>query len=534
LFIVLRWHQCDAPLIRDEGEYAYAAQLLAHGAAPYEHAFLQKPPMVVYCYALANALFPNLFWAPRLLAYLFAALATVLLGFIARLEFGRGLALPTMWLFTPMVLLPRLDQFAANTEMFMLLPLLGTIALWVCRRHRLMPGAQSTGSLGSETGNRAEVEFCGPARLDKALWFLAGFLGAVALGFKYTAMPMLVVVFAVWSVEEWRAAASGRLLCFGWLCALAGACAATAAVLGFFLARDGGRHLWECTVLFNRAYVASSNFGLYRLWFRLREFWVDWWILFLLPGVLLFRPGRRVWLWLALFLTAWVTTAASHYRQYYVVVTPFWALLAAVAAMRLASLAAARLGWSCVWAGRVFTALAVAAVCLPDLARAVPDREQVASEKFDPINPFPESMLVARRVAGLTSPQDYVYVAGSEPQVLYYAKRFSPTRFVIAYPLMIPTRLAQAYQREAIRDLERHPPAVVVRARWNTSWLKQTGTPPGFLDYLDRLLAENYERVGGYILESRTGRWSEPLPDRELADASLVVFRRKSPAQASR
>ena len=76
-----------------------------------------------------------LFWAPRLLAYVFVALATVLLGFIARLEFGKGFALPAMWLATPMILLPGIDQFPANTEMFLLLPLLATVAIY-CFSHQ--------------------------------------------------------------------------------------------------------------------------------------------------------------------------------------------------------------------------------------------------------------------------------------------------------------------------------------------------------------------------------------------------------------
>ena len=84
LFVALRWQSCDAPLTRDEGEYAYAAQLLGSGLAPYEHSFLQKPPMVVYSYALAGMVAPKLFWAPRLLAWLFVAGATLLLGCIAR------------------------------------------------------------------------------------------------------------------------------------------------------------------------------------------------------------------------------------------------------------------------------------------------------------------------------------------------------------------------------------------------------------------------------------------------------------------
>ena len=114
LFIALRWNSYSAPLVRDEGEFAYAAQLLIHGVMPYDHAFIQKPPMAIYSYALASMLLPDVFWAPRLLAYVFVALATVLLGYIARLEFGKSYALPTMCLVTPMILLPGFDGFGAR------------------------------------------------------------------------------------------------------------------------------------------------------------------------------------------------------------------------------------------------------------------------------------------------------------------------------------------------------------------------------------------------------------------------------------
>src|SRR5271170_1901103 len=102
LFVLLRWNNFDAPLTRDEGEYAYAARLLLSGSVPYEHSFLQKPPMVAYSYALAGLLAPDVFWLPRILADVFAALATVLLGYIALREFGPGVAMPAMWLMTPM------------------------------------------------------------------------------------------------------------------------------------------------------------------------------------------------------------------------------------------------------------------------------------------------------------------------------------------------------------------------------------------------------------------------------------------------
>ena len=38
-----RWRLLDVPLERDEGEYAYAAQLILRGVPSYEHVYSMKP-----------------------------------------------------------------------------------------------------------------------------------------------------------------------------------------------------------------------------------------------------------------------------------------------------------------------------------------------------------------------------------------------------------------------------------------------------------------------------------------------------------
>jgi hypothetical protein len=505
LLVVLRWNSLDAPLVRDEGEYAYAAQILQHGMLPYQHAFLQKPPLVVYTYALAEALAPNTFWFPRVLAGLSAGLAACLLGLIARLEFGPGVALPAMWLATPMLLSPGLWQFTANTEMFMVLPLLATIAVYVVHRH-------------GEGGLR---------RAGRGAWFLAGSLGAVTFWYKYTSLPLLALVFAAWSFEQWRSANNLRRLCNDWLAGTMGALITTLAVLAPFLASDSGRHLWECTVLFNRFYSASAIFGLHGLWSYLQVLWVDWWVLFLLPAFLLVGPRPRVRFWIAMFLATWVSTGASALGHYYVIVMPFWALLTAVAISQAAALTAKQVVWSETTLRHAFTVGVVALVCLPDLPWVACAKEQFAMVKATGGNPSLESLPVAKRLAELTAPTERVFVAGSEPQILFYAKRLSASRFVIVYPLMIPTPLARGYQAEAMDELERNPPTVIVLAQSPLSWMPQKDSPVEFPQYIEKLLAEHYERVGGWVTDEPGGHWQEPLTQQDQPKASLVLFRRK-------
>ena len=499
LFVALRWNSCTAPLIRDEGEYAYAAQLLIHGVMPYDHAFIQKPPMVIYSYALASLLWPDAFWGPRLLGCFFVALATILLGHVARLEFGKGVARPAMMLATPMILLPGLDQFPANTEMFLLLPLLATFAVYVQARHH---------------GQKSKY------------WLAAGFLGMTTLCFKYTALPLLALVFAVWSVELWRQTRDARICRKNLLAAFFGGILAAILELGLFLAHDGGTRLWECTVLFNRHYVGSNNFNLTHAWFMTKIFWSNWWILFFLPWAIFLRPHGRIGFWLAVWLCALLATSASGYGQYYIPLMPFWALLTAVGLRHLTAWLARWPATAGRWMGGLLTIFVLLLILRSDVPwlSCTPARfVQVKMAGF----PFAAAPMVARRVAEVSGPDDFVYVAGSEPQILCYAHRFSPTRFITAYALMIPTAVATAYQREAMSDLLRRPPKLVVFTLVSNSWLRQRQTPPEFLNFLDEWLEKNYVLVGGYVPATLDGGWVEPLATNQLAYANLVLFQRK-------
>src|SRR5205823_2706921 len=76
-----------------------------------------------------------------------------------------------------------------------------------------------------------------------------------------------------------------RALLVRWGCGLAGALLASAVILGFFILRDGGRHLWECTMRFNQFYASSGSFGMEALWARVKMYWGNWWVLWVLAGV---------------------------------------------------------------------------------------------------------------------------------------------------------------------------------------------------------------------------------------------------------
>jgi hypothetical protein len=503
LFVALRWNNFNAPLIRDEGEYAYAAQLLIHGVAPYQHAFIQKPPGIVYSYALANLFLPQYFWSPRLLAYLFVALATALLGFIASLEFGKGFALPVMWLMTPMILLPAIDQYDVNTEMFMILPLLATVAVYCYSRQH---------------GNK------------HTHWFAAGFLAAVTLLYKYTAAPILAFVFVVWIAETCLSRKKANLIIQALIFAAAGGILAAVLELGFFAIHGALKQFWECTIIFNRCYEQTDSFRLVNLGASFLIFWRNWWILFLLPLAILLQPRPRAWFWLGIFISALVATGASYYPQYYLAMMPFLAMLNVLGIHALASKVS---GWTAKpmpWLANFITAIVLLLVIRPDMRWMFYTSDQFAWEKTKWGLPFIEAQFVGAQVSQMSTPDDFVYVAGSESEILCYAQRFSPTRFITSYALMIPTPLAAGYQHEVINDLEAQPPKLIVFPQSGYSWLRHTNTPPDLMNFIGPFLRQNYQLMGGYVKsDGQKGYWSTAPSREEFMNSSLVLYKLKTP-----
>lgn len=86
--LIVRVRLLSMPLDRDEGEYAYAGQLLLEGVPPYRDAFNMKFPGVYFAYALVMAVFGQTPSGIHL-GYLVCNLATIAaMFFLGRRLFG--------------------------------------------------------------------------------------------------------------------------------------------------------------------------------------------------------------------------------------------------------------------------------------------------------------------------------------------------------------------------------------------------------------------------------------------------------------
>ncbi len=118
---LLRWHLREMPLERDEGEYAYAGQLLLQGFAPYQIAWNMKFPGTYYAYAALMSAFGQTPAGIHLGMILVTSLSVVLVFLIGRKVMNPVGGLVAAALFTLLSALPFANGLAGHATHFVVL-----------------------------------------------------------------------------------------------------------------------------------------------------------------------------------------------------------------------------------------------------------------------------------------------------------------------------------------------------------------------------------------------------------------------------
>jgi len=513
LALLLRAAGADVPLERDEGEYAYMAWRWLEGSVPYLESFDQKPPAIFAAYMLILATLGDspaaIHWGAQL-QLLGALLAIMQLG---RMLFDRSVGLGAGLLCAIATTGPAMFATAANTEIFALLPL----------------------TLGMLLAARAAD------RDDLRAAALAGGCAGVALLFKWVVAPMLAVQLAFHLF--WRpmdATRRGRHL----LAAMAGGASVLAITLAYFAAAGGLGAMVDATLIYNFSYATSIPLSRYpeMLFTQLGQ---SQSVLVPLGVAALLSPlarrlgprpqraarGDVAWLWVWLGASLMAVSAGGYFRPHYFLLSvPPLCLLAALGVAELLE----ALGASA--RRRLAGVVTLGVLVLAQVVWAAPwyYRAGHAMRKARLIydwNPFPEAVAIGRFIAEHSEPTDRVFVFGSEPQIYYYAKRQSATRFIYTYPLAAPADAALARQREVLDLLESSPPLFIVGVFVPRSLGERDDTPPLLREGLKALVTERYRPVATVPQrgdgESELKTWRAPL--RSLANGAPFSEREPKP-----
>ena len=502
--VACRVRLLDVPLMRDEGEYAYAGQQWLQGVPPFASIYHLKLPGIHAVYALVEWVFGETHRGIHLglLAVNLATLATVFA--IARRLFeplGAGVAAAC---FGVLSLSQALNGFSANAEQFLLLP--ATLGLLV---------------LLAAPGKRRE----------RGLIFAAGLLLGVAYTIKQQG-AFLAAAGAAYGLHAFvrerprpprRLALDAAVFALGALLPMAAVCAT---FLGYGLFEKFWWWTWYYPRIYATQFSLADGWGNFRLSFfssglRTGVFEPFWPLLLLaalgLPWLVAAKRWREASFTGALLLCSLlgVATGLHFFPHYYLLAAPALALLAGAGALAVA----ARLGRP--------AALALAAAVVGYAIHA--ERAYLFSR--DPVlvsrtafggNPFPESLELGRWLEAHTSPADRIAVLGSEPQLYFYAKRRAATGFVYTYEMIRDHPHVREFQTELAREVEAAEPRYVVMVNISTSWQPSRLAEPDLFvfEWAERFLREHYRRVG--VVEIR---WPREKYGRFCWDAPGVVCR---------
>ncbi len=480
LFVILtfgfvRYRLRAVPLERDEGEYAYAGQLMLQGSPPYQLAYSMKLPGTAAAYALIlaalgetpSAVHVGLIFVNAATCMLVFLLGTRLFGYLAGTVACASYALLSA---NPSGL-----GLAGHASHFVVLPALAGVLLLLDAMER----------------DQTWLFFCsglllGLSFVMKQPGLLFLFFGGVYLLQAKLRFP------SRWKglVESFGALAVGGALPFAITCLL-------------MLKAGVFQKFWFWTFSYTSQYATRVTIE-------------TGWALFkyIIPHVV--GPVILIWVIAGVGLTTflWCARARSHgvfvglfvlfsalavcpglyFREhYFILMLPAVSLLVGLA-VRCATDKLSE--WRPSPAFRAMpmvlflVAFAYTIYGLREVLFQMTPLEVCRS--LYGANPFPEALDVARLVKSQTPKGAPLAIVGSEPEIFFYSDRPSATGYIYTYELMEPQRYAAIMQSEMTADIEKARPELLIYVDVPLSWLPPEGANMYIFDWLRTYLDQNY------------------------------------------
>jgi hypothetical protein len=517
LNFTIRWRVRDMPLERDEGEYAYAGQLILQGIPPYKLAWNMKFPGVYFAYAGLMSCFGETPKGIHVGLILVTSISVVLMFLIGRelLNAAGGLLAATF--FTLLSALPAAVGLAGHATHFVVLCVcLGTYALLRMEKRQPWFWASISGlAFGSAVLMKQHAIIFAAAAFAWLLWrmlrngekilFHTGVFSITAVA------PLLVMAIGlawagVWDrFNLWAIQYAGEYVSIFPLQALPRHFAA-----GFGGILDGGIWIW----------------------------------LFGLTGTLLIflqTPYRRAaFFGTGLLLAGLAATVPGFYFRghYFLMVMPGIALLNAVLLLAIAERIKGHAQFEMLKLipGCLFLVILGDLVVRNTAIWFELTPEQICREIYN-YNAFPESAEIAHYLAENTNPDDTIAVLGSEPQIFFLARRHSASGYIYIYPLTEPQPMAATMRSEFFREIEVARPRYVVYFNQLSSWRSvnlpgQTQETMAAINHWWRAYSAQHYQIVGVVdmVEDQPSQFfwgSQILSRTNTSPAGISIFRRR-------
>ncbi len=511
LTAAIRVRLLGIPLERDEGEFAYAGQLLLQGIPPYKLAYSMKFPGTYVAYAITMFFFGQTITAIHLGLLFVNSATSALIFFVGKRLVNSTVGIAAAASYALLSLSPSVLGLAAHATHFVVLLVLGGAFLLLNKQSRLGVGRLLLSGL---------LMGLGLLMKQPALFFILFgasylFIGDVRAGLVLRKVMLRNLVFVGGAVTP-------LIITFLALC-----------YVGVFA------KFWFWTIHYAHEYgtLVSISEAPHIFIQSVSEAIGPNWSLWIVAGVgLLTCPlnrltGRSTGFLLGLFISSILALCSGFYfrSHYFILLLPAVALFAGVAINNISSVLRRQ-----ITAVR-FSPLLLLASCAAFLVFAQRDLFFLlspieASHTIYAGNPFPETIKVAEYVRDHTDPSDTIAVGGSEPQIYFYSHRHSATGYIYTYPLMEAQTYARQMQSEMIHEIESAEPKYLISITIDTSWLHSPRSENLIFEWAQRYIADNYVPVGfvNVIAPDRVEYYFDDIPQRvpELGEF-ILIYQRK-------
>jgi 4-amino-4-deoxy-L-arabinose transferase-like glycosyltransferase len=480
--ICVRWRLREFPLERDEGGYAYMAQLLLHGIPPYQVAYNDKLPGLYLAYAALMAVFGQTTTGIHL-GLLAVNLATIVLVFLLARDLfdslAGGIAAAS---YSLLALSPSVLGMAAHATHF--INFFGVAAIWALWRALQSDKLRLLLASGLLFGMAFLMKQQGA--------FLGGFGALVVLMHYARRRPFC-----------WRKFLAGTtVFTLGGILPYAATC--------FWLWRAGVfDRFWFWTVVYSRCLAGQIplELGAQLFWQSFVAIASANWPLEIaaLLGALLVGLAKKTdnvrWFLFGYFAFSCASICPGYYFRphYFILLLPAVAIFNGVAGSWMMDWArrpvtneaspGSRRG-SFTWPMAVLMMIAGAFVigqqwdlffvCTP----AEACRQSYAAE------PFVESCVIASYLNRHSTPEQRVAVWGSEPELYFYARRRAATGHIYTYPLFERHPFAMMLQKELCREIEAAKPEFFIMVHMPKSlWMAESIVDSSTVAWLDRYVS---------------------------------------------
>ena len=512
LVVAIRIRLLGIPLERDEGEYAYAGQLLLQGIPPYKLAYSMKFPGTYVAYAITMFLFGQSISAIHLGLLLVNSATSALIFFIGKRLLNSTVGIAAAVSYAVLSLSPSVLGLAGHATHFVVLPVLAGAFLLLNRQNRVGVGRP----------------------------FISGSLMGLGLLMKQPALFFVLFAASYLFLGDVRAGLGLRKAILRNLVFIGGA--VIPLVITFLALCYAGvfAKFWFWTIHYAHEYGTLVSMSDLRqiLIHSLRDAIGPNWPLWILAGVGLFTCflnrsiGKSTGFLFGLLVSSILAVCPGFYfrSHYFILLLPAVALFAGVAVNNISSVFRRQIA-----AVRFFPILLLAS-CIALLVYGQRD----LFFRFSPVeishtiyagNPFPETIKVAEYIRDHTDSSDTIAVLGSEPQIYFYSHRHSATGYIYTYPLMEPQTYARQMQSEMIHEIESAKPKYLISVTVNTSWLHSPRSENRIFEWAQRYIADNYVPVGfvNMIAPDRVEYYFDDIPQQVPELGEFILIYRRNP-----